>query len=63
MLHVWTCVHAIHVGMYLRTTQRKNKDGSVQIEYASEAGVPFLQKKCGLLNLGTWKPVEGASFP
>ena len=29
MLHVWTCVHAIHVGMYLRTTQRKNKDGSV----------------------------------
>jgi len=31
----------------------------VQIEYASEADVPFLQKKCGLLNLGTWKPVEG----
>ena len=31
----------------------------MRIEYASEAGVPFLQKKCGLLNLGTWKPVEG----
>ena len=43
----------------LRFFAVKNKDGSVQIEYASEAGVPFLQKKCGLLNLGTWKPVEG----
>ena len=31
----------------------------MRIEYASEADVPFLQKKCGLLNLGTWKPVEG----
>ena len=31
----------------------------MQIEYASEAGVPFLQKKCGLLNLGAWKPVGG----
>ena len=26
----------------------------MRLEYASEKEVPFLQKKCGLLNLGEW---------
>ena len=36
----------------LRFFAVKNEDGSVRTEYASEADVPFLQKKCGALHLG-----------
>ena len=33
-------------------------DGEVRLQYESEEMAPYLQKKCGWLGLGEWKPVE-----
>ena len=38
----------------LRFSAAKNPDGSVKVAYSSVDEVPFLQKKCGSLNLGVW---------
>ena len=45
----------------LRFFALKNEDGSVRTEYASEADVPFLQKKCGALDLGAWRAAAEGS--
>ena len=39
----------------LRFFAAKHKDGTVRVEYASMADVPFLQEKCSTLHLGAWK--------
>ena len=41
----------------LRFFSAKNPDdGKVRVTYASAKDPPFLQKKCGWLHLGEWKP-------
>ena len=42
----------------LRFSAAKNLDGKVKIWYASFEEVPYLQKKCGWLDLGEWVACE-----